>query len=133
MLSPQTGVSLPSLVPSRSLQQHALDIVDILGQGSSSIVFSVVDPQDPGRAPLAAKWNRSSSVSRPRLKDASVLKHLNSRGPRVGVPQLIDECRDGTLLLSPIGQVMSWDNFCLQEALGLTFLLIGPLDWGLIL
>ena len=79
-------------------------MIDVLGQGSSSIVFSIVDPQDTGRAPLAAKWSRYGP--RRRLHDASVLRSLNRSGPSPGVPQLIDECQDGTLLMSPIGQVM---------------------------
>ena len=97
-------MSLPVITPlwDPPHQQHSLDVVDILGQGSSSVVFTVQDPQDPGRVPLAAKWRRHPASS---FQDATVLKNLNMGGPRAGIPQLIDECQRGTILMEPIGRV----------------------------
>ena len=99
-------MSFPEIVPTWSPAGKTLEVIDILGQGSSSIVFSVQDPRHPSHAPLAAKWDRRSNrlASSPGLKDAIVLRDLNRRGPCSGVPQLIDECHDGTLLMSPVGQ-----------------------------
>ena len=101
-------MSFPEIVPSWSpAAGQTLEVLDILGQGSSSIVFSVQDPRHPSHAPLAAKWDRRSNrlaSSSPGLRDAIVLRDLNRGGPCSGVPQLIDECQDGTLLMSPVGQ-----------------------------
>lgn len=102
-LSSQAGLRLPTIVPSRS--SRALEVVDILGQGSSSIVYKVMDSQHADRLPLAAKWCRKPAGG-VKLKDGDVLRDLNRRDPsHPGIPLLVDECGDGTLLMVPVGQV----------------------------